>query len=100
VSRDLATVVRRREALVARAAAQRAELAALVERHRLLLGIADVGFRAGRVLARYPLWAMIGAALLFKTQRHRLLFWSGQLITLWELYRAFRGPRRAGHPGR
>jgi hypothetical protein len=94
----LTEVIARREALVARAAAQRAELGALVERHRVLLGVADTGYRVGRALARYPLLTFVAAVLLFKTQRRRVLFWGGQLLTLWELYQVFRGqaPARGG----
>lgn len=94
----LAKIVARREALVARAGAQRAEFGTLVERHHVLLRVADTGYRVGRTLARYPLLTFLGAVLLFKTQRRRALFWGGQLITLWELYQAFRGvrPPRSG----
>ena len=38
----------------------------------------------------------IAVAMLVRTQRHRVLAWSGALLTLWELYQAFREqwPRR------
>ncbi|HEY6281007.1 MAG TPA: YqjK family protein [Burkholderiales bacterium] len=93
----LATVVRKRQTLVSRAAAQRAELAVFAERWRGLLRVADVANRLGRAVRRHPAISALALAMLVRTQQHRVLKWSGTLLTLWELYQAFREqwPRRA-----
>ena len=93
----LAAVVRRREALVARAAAQRADLAVFVERWRGPLAVADRAYRLGRAVRRHPAISAVALAMLVRTQGHRVLAWGGALLTLWELYQAFREqwPRRA-----
>jgi hypothetical protein len=93
----LAAVVRRRQALVSRAAAQRAELADLAERWHGPLAVADGAYRLGQALRRHPAISALAVAMLVRTQRHRVLVWSGALLTLWELYQAFREqwPRRA-----
>jgi hypothetical protein len=93
----LAAVVRRRQALVSRAAAQRAELAVLAERWHGPLSVADGAYRLGQALRRHPAISALAVAMLVRTQRHRVLMWSGALLTLWELYQAFREqwPRRA-----
>ena len=93
----LSAVVRRREALVSRVAAQRAELAVLAERLRGPLAVADGAYRLGQALRRHPAISTLLVAMLVRTQRHRVLAWSGALLTLWELYQAFREqrPRRA-----
>ena len=93
----LAAVVRRRHALVSRVAAQRAEFAVLAERWRGPLAVADGAYRLGQALRRHPAISAVVVAMLVRTQRHRVLVWSGTLLTLWELYQAFREqwPRRA-----
>jgi hypothetical protein len=93
----LVAVVRRRGALVSRVAAQRAELAVLAERWRGPLMVADGAYRLGQALRRHPAISAVALAMLLRTQRHRVLVWSGALLTLWELYQAFREqwPRRA-----
>jgi hypothetical protein len=93
----LAAVVRRRQALVLRAAAQRAELAVFAERWHGPLAVADGAYRLGQALRRHPAVSAVVVAMLVRTQRHRVLKWSGTLLTLWELYQAFREqwPRRA-----
>jgi len=94
---NLAAVVRRRQALVSRVAAQRVELVVLAERWRGPLAVADGAYRLGQALQRHPAISAVVVAMLVRTQRHRVLVWSGALLTLWELYQAFREqwPRRA-----
>ena len=98
MSAELAALVRRRRVLVARAAVQRAELAALAERWRGPIAVADVAYRAGRTMRRHPALFAVAVALLVQMRGRGPLLWSGRLFTLWELYRAFREqrPRRAG----
>jgi hypothetical protein len=90
VSARLATLVRKRRTLVARAATQRAELAALVERWRRPLAVADTAFRVGLALRRHPALVAVGVALLAPLRGRSALRWGGRLFTLWELYRALR----------
>ena len=93
----LAAVVRKREELVSRAAAQRTELEVFAERWRGPIAVADGAYRVGQALRRHPAISALALAMLVRTQRHRVLAWSGALLTLWELYQAFREqwPRRA-----
>jgi hypothetical protein len=92
----LAAVVRRRVALVSRVAAQRAELAVFAERWHGLLSVVDGAYRLGQAVRRHPAISAVALSVLVRTQRNRVLMWSGALLTLWELYQAFREqwPRR------
>ena len=93
---QLAAVVQRRQALVSRVAAQRTELEEFVERWRGPLAVADGAYRLGQALRQHPAISAVAVAMLVRTQRHRVLVWGGALLTLWELYQAFREqwPRR------
>lgn len=93
----LAAVVRKRQALVSRVAAQRAELTDFAEHWRGLLSVADVAYRLGQAVRRHPAISAVALSVLVRTQRERVLMWSGALLTLWELYQAVREqwPRRA-----
>ena len=97
MSAKLAALVHKRRTLVAHAATQRAALAAEVERWRGPLAVADTAFRVGRAVRRRPALFAVGVALLTQLQRRRPLLWAGRLITIWEVYRAFREqwPRRS-----
>jgi hypothetical protein len=86
----LAAVVRRREALVARIAAERTEIAQLASAWRAPLAVADLGWRLGCALRRHRGLVAVGTTFLVASQRHRLLRWAGRLFTFWELYRALR----------
>lgn len=92
----LGAVVRRRQELVSRVAAQRAELAVFAGRWHGLLSVADAAYRLGQAVRRHPAISVVVLAILVETQRNRVLVWSGGLFTLWELYQAFREqwPRR------
>jgi len=93
----LAAAVHRRQTLVSRVAAQRAELTVLAERWRGPLAVADGAYRLGQALRRHPAISTLVLAMMVRTQRRRALAWSGALLTLWELYQAFREqwPRRS-----
>lgn len=86
----LASVVRRRQALVARASAQRADFTALAARWRGTLAVADAAYRVGLAVRWHPVISTVVLALLVRSRQHRMLAWSGRLFTLWELYRAYR----------
>ena len=93
---QLAAVVRKREELVSRVATQRTEFEEFVERWRGPFAVADGAYRLGQAVRRHPAISAVALAMLVRTQRHRVLVWSGALLTLWELYQAFREqwPRR------
>jgi hypothetical protein len=86
----LTAVVCRRQALISRAAEQRAELALLAEPWRGPLLVADKAYRLALVLRRHRAISALLLAMLVPAQRHRVLKWGGTLFTLWELYQAFR----------
>ena len=86
----LSAVVRKREALVSRVATQRTELAVLAKRWRGPFAVADGAYRLGQAVRRHPAISAVVLSVLVRTQRHRVLAWSGALLTLWELYQVFR----------
>ncbi|HXZ96215.1 MAG TPA: YqjK family protein [Burkholderiales bacterium] len=88
----LAAVARRRQALISRVAAQRVELALLAEPWRRPLLVADKAYRLALVLRRHRAISALLLAMLVPAQRHRVLKWGGTLLTIWELYQAFREP--------
>jgi hypothetical protein len=91
MSVELTTVVRRRQALVARAAAQRAELAELAAPWQQPLRIADAAYRVGRAVRTHQALVTLATTLLvLMPQRHRLLMWAGRLFSVWEIYRVVR----------
>jgi hypothetical protein len=97
MSAELTAVMRRRQALVARAAAQRAELAELAARWQQPLRIADAAYRIGRAVRTHQALVTLATTLLvLGPQRHRLLMWAGRLFSVWEIYRVVRQqwPRR------
>lgn len=100
----LAAVVHKRQRLVARAATQRAMLAALAEDLRRPLAVADGAYRIAQAVRRHPaISALTTITMMAQVRRHRLLLWSGRLLGLWEVYRALREqwPRRESPaPGR
>ncbi len=91
----LAAIVHRRRELVAHARVQRAELAALTERWRTPLAVADTAYRVARALGRHGAFAALALALVARSGSPRLLAWSGRLLTVWEVARALRGLRPA-----
>ncbi|HYA21091.1 MAG TPA: YqjK family protein [Burkholderiales bacterium] len=93
MKKTLAAVAAKRQELVSRAAAQRAELALLVEPWRGPLLVADKAYRFALVLRRYPAISTLVLAMLIPAQRHRVLKWGGPLLAFWELYQTFREPR-------
>lgn len=90
----LSQVVRRRQALVARSAAQRDALAADLAGLRPLTRIGDAAMSIGRVLSGHPVLTAAAALTVVGSlaRRHRLFVWAGRLFTLRGLYRAFREP--------
>jgi len=91
----LARIVRKREALVARAAAQRAEVAAHAAGLQTLFKIGNTAMAIGRAMRRHPALTIVAATTLLQglARRNRLLLWAGRGLTLWELFQAFREQR-------
>ncbi|TAM44192.1 MAG: hypothetical protein EPN55_11475 [Gammaproteobacteria bacterium] len=90
----LATVARRRAALVEQAAAQRGALGRLVEPWRKPLALADRGIEIVRRLRAHPFAVATGVALLVWLGRGRLSGWTGRILAVWQLYSSLRSPRQ------
>ncbi len=85
-----AKLVRRRQQLLARCDAQRAQLALELEAWELPLRLADGAFTGVQFLRRHPL--VIGVlALLVSAKRRGLWGWAQRGLMLWRTYRAWRG---------
>lgn len=84
----LAAITHRRAVLVARAAAQRAEIGRSAQRWRAPIDFADRGVDFIRSLRRHPLAILIGVALLVRLSRGRRGAWFGRIWTAWTLYRS------------
>lgn len=89
----LATIARRRAALVAQATAQRDELGRLVEPWRKPLTLADRGIEIVRRLRAHPFAVAAGVALLVGMGRGRLSGWTGRIWAVWQIYSSLRSPR-------
>ena len=87
---------RRREFLVSQASAQRSEVSYAASRLQKRLRLLDIGFAIVQAVRIHPLLAVTGATLLLRAPRNKLLLWTGQVFTAWELFEAVRKqwPRR------
>lgn len=90
----LATIARRRAALVAQAAAQRDELGRLVEPWQKPLTLVDRGIEIVRRLRAHPFAIAAGVALLVGMGRGRLSGWTGRIWAVWQIYSSLRSPRQ------
>ncbi len=95
----LAAIVRRREALVARAGAQRSAVVQTVAGMKRLMKIGDLALSIGRTLRAHPMLTAVATAALMRSPRHRLLLWAGRAFSFWELYRTFRAQWKRNRPG-
>ncbi len=86
----LAAIIRRREALVARAAVQREAIGSEVTGWRRSLLAADLAYRLAQAVRARPLLAVVGVTAFLGARRRRLLLWIGRVFTAWEVYQAFR----------
>lgn len=77
---------RRREWLVAQAAAQRSELSSITSHLQDKLYWVDRGFAVGQALRTHPVLAVAGVSLLLRTTKSNRLLWVGNLFTAWELF--------------
>lgn len=90
----LATIARRRAALVAQAAAQRDKLGRLVEPWQKPLTLVDRGIEIVRRLRAHPFAIAAGVALLVGMGRGRLSGWTGRIWAVWQIYSSLRSPRQ------
>ncbi len=92
MSTKLAALISKRQQLVAHAATQRAQFAERVERLHTPLAIADGAYRVARAVRRHPAVSAAATVAMFtQLPQHRVLLWAGRVVTLWELYRVWRG---------
>lgn len=84
----LATIRQRRDALVARAEAQRETLGRLGQRWRTAVSLADTGLTLARELRAHWVTVAAGTTLLTWMGRGRLGVWVGRIWMVWSLYRS------------
>lgn len=84
----LTALTRRRAALVAQSAAQRAELGRCVQPWQTPLAFVDRGVELARHVRAHPLALAIGALLLFRSGTSRWSVWAGRLWTGWQIYQS------------
>lgn len=90
MSKRLEDIQRRRQYLVARAEAQRSELAYLSQTVRKPLRFFDQAIAVVNIFRDHPVLIAIATSLFLVTPRHRLLLWLGRILTGWELYQVVR----------
>ena len=83
MSSRIAEIVSRREALVALAAAQRAQVAAAASSLRPSLWVANLPMRVYGLVKSRPLWAVLAVAMLAVYGPRRALRWGYRGVTLF-----------------
>jgi hypothetical protein len=91
MTRNLQELSRRRDALVALAAAHRAALAENIQPWRQPLALADQGMAAVRAIARHPVWIAAAVAVLAALKPARVMPWLGRGMGAWRLLCRLRG---------
>jgi hypothetical protein len=86
----------RRETLLALCAAQRSEVAYNGRDLQQSLHWVDRALSLARSAPVLPAFVVAASLLMLRAPRHRLLLWSGRLITGWKLIRLLRAQRGAG----
>jgi hypothetical protein len=77
---------RRRERLVAQAAAQRVDLADITSHLQDRIRWLERGYVVGQALRRHPLLAVAGGSLLLPAGKSSRLLWVSRLFTAWGLF--------------
>ncbi len=77
----------RREQLIARAAAERGELAAAIARTDRVSEWLGSGTAALAALGRHPLWLAAAAGVLVALRPKRVFKWLASAWSLWQIYR-------------
>ncbi|HEV8647567.1 MAG TPA: YqjK family protein [Burkholderiales bacterium] len=83
MSSRIAEIVIRREELIVRAAAQRAQIAAAASRLRPSLWFANLAVRAYRLIKLRPLWAALVLGVLAVAGPRRALRWAYRGVSLY-----------------
>jgi len=81
---------RRRELLITRAADQRSEISSIALHLQQNLRPVDMGFAIVQTLRKHPVMVLVSATLLLAASKNKLLLWSSQLFTAWELFSVVR----------
>jgi hypothetical protein len=92
----VAAIARRRESLIARAAAQRADVASIAHSWQRQFQWIDAGLAIVRTTSVRLALMALAAALLGRSRGRRVVVWIGHASTLWRLCRAFIGRRPQG----
>ena len=78
----------RKERLIARAAQQRAEIAAAVLRWDKPISVLDRGLAAARFLKEHPLVVVAASTAVIVLGRRNLLRWTGRGLIAWRAWRS------------
>ena len=98
MTKRLATIRQRRNALVTRAEAQRQTLGRLGQRWQRTLSLADTGLTVARELRAHWVTVAAGTTLLTWMGRGRLGVWIGRIWMGWSLYRSLHDTRPRRQP--
>ncbi|MEK7758791.1 MAG: YqjK family protein [Pseudomonadota bacterium] len=85
---QLTALTRRRAALVAQSAAQRAELGRCVQPWQTPLAFVDRWIALARRVRAHPLALAIGVLLLFRSGSSRWSVWGGRFWTGWQIFQS------------
>ena len=98
MNRRLAQIYARRERLVAKAAAQRDEVALLLTPWAAPLALADKGVAAATYVRAHPGLVLAAAAALAVLSPKRALRWARRAYTVWRGYRWAVSALARAHP--
>jgi hypothetical protein len=86
----LAYLRRRRELLVARAAAQRTEFTVSTLGLQHHLRFVDMGIALVQIMRKHSALSIASATLLLPSPRNKLLLWASRLFTSWQVFALLR----------
>jgi len=90
---QLTAIARRRAALVAQSAAQRAELRQCVQPWQTPIAFVDIGLSLARRVRAHPLALVIGVLLLFRSGSSRWGVLAGRFWTGWQIFQSLHDRR-------
>jgi hypothetical protein len=94
----LAAIRQRRDAMVARAEAQRQTLHHIAQRWQRTFSLADTGLTLAREVRSHWMTVAAGTTLLTWMGRGRLGVWIGRVWMGWSLFRSLHDPRPRRQP--
>lgn len=83
----LIELIRRRERLLARAEAQRGELAGIVQHWQVPLVVADRALTVAQALKNHPVLLVLPFAVLVAWRPRNLTAWAGRAWFVWRFWR-------------